>query len=171
MAHRGTFPPAARLCLWQTGISSRYLGLSCSYSRAFALLGFETCLLRSRIEKGAQCCVTWWRAQGGSGLSMGQRDTSIRLESSFERRVGGKKIGNKTKGGDKMLLQCAEEMHKKESEEGKESLGLERRISTVYHGVLTMWTLLRKGNERKVLDIPSGVEVPEGSHAGKNAVW
>lgn len=114
MAHRGTFPPAARLCLWQTGISSRYLGLSCSYSRAFALLGFETCLLRSRIERGAQCCVTWWRAQGGSGLSMGQRGTSIRLESSFERRVGGKKIGNKTKGGDKMLLQCAEETHKNE---------------------------------------------------------
>lgn len=57
----------------------------------------------------------------------------------------------------------------KDSEEGKESLGGEKRISTEW---ITMFLLhgcyWGKENEKEVLDTPSCVEVPEGSLAGRN---
>lgn len=73
------------------------------------------------------------------------------------------------------MVQSAEEVHKERGEgerRGKRIVGSgEENIHGVDHDVLIAWMLLRRENERKVLDIPSCVEVPEGNLAGKNAMW
>lgn len=72
-----------------------------------------------------------------------------------------------SEGGNKVLLQSAEEMLKNEGEgeqRGRRVLGSGEVISTEW---ITLF--LRKGNEREVLGIPSGVEVP--SLAGRNMMY
>lgn len=70
-----------------------------------------------------------------------------------------------SEGGNKVLLQSAEEMLKNEGGEGEQR---GRRVLGSGEVISTEWItlFLRKGNEREVLGIPSGVEMP--SLAGKN---
>lgn len=74
------------------------------------------------------------------------------------------------------MLQSVEEMYKSErgkgQRRGKRIIGWgEENFHRADHDVLIAWMLLGKENERKVLDTPSCVEVPEGSLAGGNTTW